>query len=109
MSWGGVHGRDHRRGGGMGVPGTVSQISPMKKTFSSNVIAPPKFPRSTAGTAASLTPKSWMEDNVFRTDSNSNTLLPLQVRVGNACVVAVRHMWVIGQGPLSAALTPSYP
>ncbi|XP_048864533.1 LOW QUALITY PROTEIN: cytoplasmic polyadenylation element-binding protein 2 [Brienomyrus brachyistius] len=80
VSWGGVHGRDHRRGGGMGVPGTVNQISPMKKPFSSSVIAPPKFPRSTAGTAASLTPKSWMEDNVFRTDSNSNTLLPLQDR-----------------------------
>ncbi|KAJ8278290.1 hypothetical protein GJAV_G00086020 [Gymnothorax javanicus] len=76
VSWGGVHGRDHRRGGGMGVPGTLSQISPMKKPFSSNVIAPPKFPRS----AASLGPKSWMEENLFRTDNNSNTLLPLQDR-----------------------------
>ncbi|MEJ1274548.1 hypothetical protein NN561_005434 [Cricetulus griseus] len=38
--------------------------------------APPKFTRSTP----SLTPKSWIEDNVFRTDNNSNTLLPLQVR-----------------------------
>ncbi|XP_033871056.1 cytoplasmic polyadenylation element-binding protein 2-like isoform X3 [Acipenser ruthenus] len=76
MSWGGMHGRDHRRPGGMGIPGTMNQISPMKKPFSSNVIAPPKFPRS----AASLTPKSWIEDNVFRTDSNSNTLLPLQDR-----------------------------
>nr|XP_006629654.2 PREDICTED: cytoplasmic polyadenylation element-binding protein 2 isoform X1 [Lepisosteus oculatus] len=76
MSWGGVHGRDHRRPGGMGIPGTMNQISPMKKPFSSNVIAPPKFPRS----AASLTPKSWIEDNIFRTDSNSNTLLPLQDR-----------------------------
>ncbi|XP_066576104.1 cytoplasmic polyadenylation element-binding protein 2 isoform X2 [Amia ocellicauda] len=76
MSWGGIHGRDHRRPGGMGIPGTMNQISPMKKPFSSNVIAPPKFPRS----AASLTPKSWIEDNVFRTDSNSNTLLPLQDR-----------------------------
>ncbi|KAI1888732.1 hypothetical protein AGOR_G00171760 [Albula goreensis] len=76
VSWGGVHGRDHRRGGGMGVPGTLSQISPMKKPFSSNVIAPPKFPRS----SASLGPKSWMEENLFRTDSNSNTLLPLQDR-----------------------------
>ncbi|MGH0157882.1 UNVERIFIED_CONTAM: hypothetical protein FKN15_034504 [Acipenser sinensis] len=73
MSWGGMHGRDHRRPGGMGIPGTMNQISPMKKPFSSNVIAPPKFPRS----AASLTPKSWIED---RTDSNSNTLLPLQDR-----------------------------
>ncbi|MBN3291727.1 CPEB2 protein, partial [Polypterus senegalus] len=76
ISWGGLHGRDHRRPGGMGLPGTINQISPMKKPFSSNVIAPPKFPRS----AASLTPKSWIEDNVFRTDSNSNTLLPLQDR-----------------------------
>ncbi|RXM34581.1 Cytoplasmic polyadenylation element-binding protein 2 [Acipenser ruthenus] len=76
MSWGGMHGRDHRRPGGMGIPGTMNQISPMKKPFSSNIIAPPKFPRS----AASLTPKSWIEDNVFRTDSNSNTLLPLQDR-----------------------------
>ncbi|KAI4878848.1 hypothetical protein NFI96_025154 [Prochilodus magdalenae] len=76
-SSGGVNwGRDHRRGGGMGVPGSLSQISPMKKPFSSSVIAPPKFPRSTP----SLGPKSWMEENVFRTDNNSNTLLPLQVR-----------------------------
>ncbi|XP_072552707.1 cytoplasmic polyadenylation element-binding protein 2 isoform X1 [Salminus brasiliensis] len=72
MSWG----RDHRRGGGMGVPGSLSQISPMKKPFSSSVIAPPKFPRSTA----SLGPKTWVEENVFRTDNNSNTLLPLQDR-----------------------------
>ncbi|MBN3276090.1 CPEB2 protein, partial [Polyodon spathula] len=76
MSWGGMHARDHRRPGGVGIPGTMNQISPMKKPFSSNIIAPPKFPRS----AASLTPKSWIEDNVFRTDSNSNTLLPLQDR-----------------------------
>ncbi|XP_056588847.1 cytoplasmic polyadenylation element-binding protein 2 isoform X1 [Triplophysa dalaica] len=72
MSWG----RDHRRGGGIGVPGGVNQISPMKKPFSSNVIAPPKFPRS----AGSLGPKSWIEENMFRTDNNSNTLLPMQDR-----------------------------
>ncbi|XP_056305513.1 cytoplasmic polyadenylation element-binding protein 2 isoform X2 [Danio aesculapii] len=72
MSWG----RDHRRGGGMGMPGSINQISPMKKPFSSNVIAPPKFPRS----AGSLGPKSWIEENMFRTDNNSNTLLPLQDR-----------------------------
>ncbi|KAL1022563.1 hypothetical protein UPYG_G00029320 [Umbra pygmaea] len=72
MSWG----REHRRGGGMGVPGSVSQVSPMKKPFSSNVIAPPKFPR----TAGSMGPKSWMEENLFRTDSNSNSLMPLQER-----------------------------
>ncbi|KAM6962938.1 cytoplasmic polyadenylation element-binding protein 2 isoform 2-T2 [Aplochiton taeniatus] len=69
MSWG----RDHRRGGGLGVPpGSVSHVSPMKKPFSSNVIAPPKFPRPG--------PKSWMEENVFRTDGNSNTMLPMQDR-----------------------------
>uniref|UniRef100_A0AAX7V932 RRM domain-containing protein n=1 Tax=Astatotilapia calliptera TaxID=8154 RepID=A0AAX7V932_ASTCA len=72
MSWG----RDHRRGSGMGVPGSVSHVSPLKKPFSSNVIAPPKFPRS----GGSLGPKSWIEENMFRTDSNSNTLLPLQDR-----------------------------
>ncbi|KAJ7986527.1 hypothetical protein DPEC_G00340790 [Dallia pectoralis] len=72
MSWG----RDHRRGGGMGLPGSVSQVSPMKKPFSSNVIAPPKFPRS----VGSIGPKSWIEENLFRTDSNSNSLLPLQER-----------------------------
>ncbi|XP_053433608.1 cytoplasmic polyadenylation element-binding protein 2 isoform X7 [Nycticebus coucang] len=77
MSWGAVHGRDHRRSGNMGIPGTMNQISPLKKPFSGNVIAPPKFTRSTP----SLTPKSWIEDNVFRTDNNSNTLLPLQVRM----------------------------
>ncbi|XP_054437922.1 cytoplasmic polyadenylation element-binding protein 2 isoform X4 [Pteronotus mesoamericanus] len=76
MSWGAMHGRDHRRTGNMGIPGTMSQISPLKKPFSGNVIAPPKFTRSTP----SLTPKSWIEDNVFRTDNNSNTLLPLQDR-----------------------------
>ncbi|XP_032772817.1 cytoplasmic polyadenylation element-binding protein 2 isoform X1 [Rattus rattus] len=77
MSWGAMHGRDHRRSGNMGIPGTMNQISPLKKPFSGNVIAPPKFTRSTP----SLTPKSWIEDNVFRTDNNSNTLLPLQVRM----------------------------
>ncbi|XP_057627360.1 cytoplasmic polyadenylation element-binding protein 2 isoform X3 [Chionomys nivalis] len=76
MSWGAMHGRDHRRSGNMGIPGTMNQISPLKKPFSGNVIAPPKFTRSTP----SLTPKSWIEDNVFRTDNNSNTLLPLQDR-----------------------------
>ncbi|XP_018098546.1 cytoplasmic polyadenylation element-binding protein 2 isoform X4 [Xenopus laevis] len=76
MSWGGVHARDHRRTPNMGMPGTMNQISPLKKPYSGNVIAPPKFTRSTP----SLTPKSWIEDNVFRTDNNSNTLLPLQDR-----------------------------
>ncbi|KAL6107610.1 cpeb2 [Pungitius sinensis] len=68
MSWG----RDHRGGSGAGG----HHVSPLKKAFSSNIIAPPKFPRS----AASLGPKSWMEENAFRTDGNSNTLLPLQER-----------------------------
>ncbi|XP_077333897.1 cytoplasmic polyadenylation element-binding protein 2 isoform X8 [Lithobates pipiens] len=75
MSWGGMHGRD-RRTSNMGMPGTMNQISPLKKPFSGNVIAPPKFTRSTS----SLTPKSWIDDNVFRTDNNSNSLLPLQDR-----------------------------
>ncbi|XP_076839798.1 cytoplasmic polyadenylation element-binding protein 2 isoform X2 [Brachyhypopomus gauderio] len=72
VSWG----RDHRRGGGMSMPGSLSQVSPMKKPFSSNVIAPPKYPRS----ASALGPKSWIEETVFRTDNNCNTLLPLQDR-----------------------------
>ncbi|XP_018084269.1 cytoplasmic polyadenylation element-binding protein 2 isoform X2 [Xenopus laevis] len=76
MSWGGIHARDHRRTANMGMPGSMNQISPLKKAYSGNVIAPPKFTRSTP----SLTPKSWIEDNVFRTDNNSNTLLPLQDR-----------------------------
>ncbi|XP_062899487.1 cytoplasmic polyadenylation element-binding protein 2-like isoform X1 [Mobula hypostoma] len=78
VSWGGLQTRDHRRTGGVGMPTTMNQISPLKKPFSSNIIAPPppKFPRS----APTLTPKSWIEDNVFRTDNNSNTLLPLQDR-----------------------------
>ncbi|XP_063778901.1 cytoplasmic polyadenylation element-binding protein 2 isoform X2 [Pseudophryne corroboree] len=75
MSWAGMHGRD-RRTANMGIPGTMNQISPLKKPFSGNVIAPPKFTRSTP----SLTPKSWIDDNVFRTDNNSNSLLPLQDR-----------------------------
>ncbi|KAM4810564.1 cytoplasmic polyadenylation element-binding protein 2 isoform 2-T2 [Rhinophrynus dorsalis] len=77
MNWGGMHGRDHRRTANMGIPGTMNQISPLKKPYSGNVIAPPKFNRSNP----SLNPKSWIEDNVFRTDNNSNTLLPLQVRM----------------------------
>ncbi|XP_078071119.1 cytoplasmic polyadenylation element-binding protein 2-like isoform X2 [Mustelus asterias] len=76
VSWGGMQTRDHRRTGGVGMPTTMNQISPLKKPFSSNIIAPPKFPRS----APTLPPKSWIEDNVFRTDNNSNTLLPLQDR-----------------------------
>lgn len=79
MSWG----RDHRRGGNMGVPSSVSHISPLKKPFSSNVIAPPKFPCS----GGSLGPKSWMEENMFHTDGNSNSVLPLQV-----CLLALTNV-----------------
>uniref|UniRef100_A0A8C9SWS3 Cytoplasmic polyadenylation element binding protein 3 n=1 Tax=Scleropages formosus TaxID=113540 RepID=A0A8C9SWS3_SCLFO len=72
--WSGVQAsRDPRRAVGVGVPSPLNPISPMKKPYSSNVIAPPKFPR-----AGPLT-KSWMEDNAFRTD-NGNSLLPFQDR-----------------------------
>ncbi|XP_078499539.1 cytoplasmic polyadenylation element-binding protein 3 isoform X3 [Lissotriton helveticus] len=79
--WGGVPaGRDPRRavgvgvGVGVGVPSPLNPISPLKKPFSSNVIAPPKFPR-----AAPLPPKSWVEENAFRTE-NGTPLLPFQDR-----------------------------
>ncbi|KAJ8014540.1 hypothetical protein DPEC_G00041280 [Dallia pectoralis] len=75
--WTGLHtDRDPRRAvGGVGVGvSAMNPISPMKKPFSSNVIAPPKPPR-----AAPLTQKSWMDDNAFRTD-NSNNMLPFQDR-----------------------------
>ncbi|XP_029465785.1 cytoplasmic polyadenylation element-binding protein 3 isoform X3 [Rhinatrema bivittatum] len=78
--WGGLQaGRDPRRavgvgvGVGVGIPSPLNPISPLKKPFSSNVIAPPKFPR-----AAPLTPKSWMEDNAFRADNGNS--LPFQDR-----------------------------
>ncbi|XP_076025382.1 cytoplasmic polyadenylation element-binding protein 3 isoform X5 [Genypterus blacodes] len=79
--WSGLQaGRDPRRavgvgvGVGVGVPSPLNPISPMKKPYSSNVIAPPKFPR-----AGPLTPKPWMEESAFRTD-NSNNILPFQDR-----------------------------
>ncbi|XP_035387399.1 cytoplasmic polyadenylation element-binding protein 3 isoform X2 [Electrophorus electricus] len=81
--WSGLQaGRDPRRAVGVGVgvgvavgvPSPLNPISPMKKPYPSNVIAPPKFPR-----AGPLTPKPWMEDNAFRTD-NSNNILPFQDR-----------------------------
>lgn len=78
--WSGLQtGRDPRRavgvgvGVGVGVPSPLNPISPMKKPYSSNVIAPPKFPR-----VGPLTPKPWMEDGAFRTD-NTNNILPFQV------------------------------
>uniref|UniRef100_A0A8C7YQW2 Cytoplasmic polyadenylation element binding protein 3 n=1 Tax=Oryzias sinensis TaxID=183150 RepID=A0A8C7YQW2_9TELE len=52
--------------------GVVSPISPMKKPYSSTVIAPPKFPRPNP-----LGPKPWMEDSAFRPDN----VLPFQVTV----------------------------
>lgn len=68
----------------MSVPGSVGHASPLKKPFSSGVIAPPKFPRSGGS-------RSWIEENLFRTDSNSNTLLPLQVNaVGGLFVLFKR-------------------
>ncbi|XP_013876621.1 cytoplasmic polyadenylation element-binding protein 3 [Austrofundulus limnaeus] len=73
--WSGLQaGRDPRRAVGVGMPSSLNPISPMKKPYGSNVIAPPKFPRP-----GPLAPKPWMEDGVFRTDS-SNNILPLQDR-----------------------------
>lgn len=68
-------GRDPRRamGVGVGVPSPLSPISPMKKPYSGNVIAPPKFPR-----AGPLQPKPWVDDVAFRT-GNGNSILPFQV------------------------------
>ncbi|XP_046726311.1 LOW QUALITY PROTEIN: cytoplasmic polyadenylation element-binding protein 3 [Silurus meridionalis] len=76
--WSGLPaGRDPRRavgvGVGVGLPSALSPISPMKKPYPTNVIAPPKFPR-----AAPLTPKPWLEDNAFRTDNGN--MLPFQDR-----------------------------
>ncbi|XP_017319133.2 cytoplasmic polyadenylation element-binding protein 3 isoform X5 [Ictalurus punctatus] len=74
--WSGLPaGRDPRRavGVGVGLPSALNPISPMKKPYPTNVIAPPKFPR-----AAPLTPKPWLEDNAFRTDNGN--LLPFQDR-----------------------------
>ncbi|KAM9727445.1 cytoplasmic polyadenylation element-binding protein 3 isoform 2-T3 [Menidia menidia] len=75
--WSGLQaGRDPRRavgvGVGVGVPSPLNPISPMKKPYSGNVIAPPKFPRP-----GQLNPKPWMDDSAFRTD-NSNNILPFQ-------------------------------
>ncbi|KAM9365468.1 cytoplasmic polyadenylation element-binding protein 3 isoform 2-T3 [Pholidichthys leucotaenia] len=79
--WSGLQpGRDPRRavgvgvGVGVGVPSPLNPISPMKKPYSSNVIAPPKFPRP-----GPLGPKPWMEDGAFRAD-NGNNMLPFQDR-----------------------------
>ncbi|XP_017164581.1 cytoplasmic polyadenylation element-binding protein 3 isoform X1 [Poecilia reticulata] len=80
--WSGLQpGRDPRRavgvgvGVGVGVQSPLNPISPMKKPYTSNVIAPPKFPRP----GGPLAQKPWMEDSAFRTD-NSNNILPFQDR-----------------------------
>uniref|UniRef100_A0A3Q2PZU5 Cytoplasmic polyadenylation element binding protein 3 n=1 Tax=Fundulus heteroclitus TaxID=8078 RepID=A0A3Q2PZU5_FUNHE len=78
--WSGLQpGRDPRRaavGVGVGVPSPLNPISPLKKPYTSNVIAPPKFPRPGGPVAA----KSWMmEEAAFRTD-NGNNVLPFQDR-----------------------------
>lgn len=75
--WSGLPaGRDPRRavGVGVGLPSALNPISPMKKPYPTNVIAPPKIPRT-----APLVPKPWLDDNAFRTD-NGNNMLPFQVR-----------------------------
>ncbi|CAL8310373.1 unnamed protein product [Lota lota] len=69
--------REQRRAPGLGMAGSISHLSPMKKPFSSHVIAPPKFPRQ-ADPLGPLGPKAWVEENGFRTGGNS--LLPLQDR-----------------------------
>lgn len=75
--WSGLQaGRDPRRAVGVGLPSSLNPISPMKKPYSTNVIAPPKFPRP-----GPLAPKPWLEDGMFRSDS-SNNILPLQVGSG---------------------------
>ncbi|XP_073690964.1 cytoplasmic polyadenylation element-binding protein 3 [Garra rufa] len=71
-------GRDPRRalGLGLGVPSPLNPISPTKKPFPSNVIAPPKYQRPGA------LQKPWMisePPEPFRTD-NSNNMLPFQER-----------------------------
>uniref|UniRef100_A0A9J8AYD9 Cytoplasmic polyadenylation element binding protein 3 n=1 Tax=Cyprinus carpio carpio TaxID=630221 RepID=A0A9J8AYD9_CYPCA len=71
-------GRDPRRalGLGLGVPSQLNPISPTKKPFPSNVIAPPKYQRPGA------LQKPWMisePPEPFRTD-NSNNMLPFQER-----------------------------
>jgi len=71
-------GRDPRqRALGLGVPSPLNPISPTKKPFPSNVIAPPKYQRPGA------MQKPWMisePPEPFRTD-NSNNMLPFQVRL----------------------------
>nr|XP_042593370.1 cytoplasmic polyadenylation element-binding protein 3 isoform X2 [Cyprinus carpio] len=69
-------GRDPRRALGLGVPSQLNPISPTKKPFPSNVIAPPKYQRPGA------LQKPWMISETpepFRTD-NSNNMLPFQER-----------------------------
>ncbi|XP_068183182.1 cytoplasmic polyadenylation element-binding protein 3 isoform X2 [Antennarius striatus] len=73
--WTGLQaGRDPRRAVGVGGPSPLNPISPMKKPYTSNVIAPPKIPRP-----GPLATKPWVEDSTFRID-NSNNILPFQER-----------------------------
>ncbi|XP_052428594.1 cytoplasmic polyadenylation element-binding protein 3 isoform X1 [Carassius gibelio] len=69
-------GRDPRRALGLGVPSQLNPVSPTKKPFPSNVIAPPKYQRPGA------LQKPWMisePPETFRTD-NGNNMLPFQER-----------------------------
>ncbi|KAA0718267.1 Cytoplasmic polyadenylation element-binding protein 3 [Triplophysa tibetana] len=68
-------GRDPRRALGLGIPARLNPVSPSKKPFPTNVIAPPKYQRP-----ASMQ-KPWMIEppEPFRTD-NGNSLLPFQDR-----------------------------
>ncbi|TRY55899.1 hypothetical protein DNTS_029140 [Danionella cerebrum] len=71
-------GRDPRRalGVGLGIASPLAPVSPNKKPFPSNVIAPPKYQRTGA------LQKPWMisePPEPFRTD-NGNNMLPFQER-----------------------------
>lgn len=74
--WSGIPaGRDPRRSVGVGMSPALTPISPMKKPYPGNVIAPPKVPRT-----GQMAPKPWLEDNAFRTDNGN--MLPFQVSWG---------------------------
>lgn len=83
--WSGLPaGRGPRRALGGGVPSSLSPVSPMKKPYSSNVIAPPRFPRP-----GPLAPKPWMEDGSsilpLQASSSRNTIISefMQLRLKN--------------------------
>lgn len=86
-------GRDPRRALGLGVPTSLNPVSPNKKPFPSNVIAPPKYQRPPA------VQKPWMiaePPEPFRTD-NGNNLLPFQVRDRDSHVVLMTGVIENGQ------------